>query len=126
MNSKIRSQLNIGNTVFMPHQSAFIGGNNGLRGFRNERFAGKRSFVQNTNVRYTINQTKTPILPLTYGISLGFDYGRVWMPLEKSNKWHTAYGTSFWFSAPGITKANLNLFNSNEGLRFTFSVGVNW
>lgn len=126
LNSKIRTQLNVGSDTFMPYQSAFIGGNNGLRGFRNERFAGKRSFVQNTNLNYLISEIKTPILPLTYGFSLGYDYGRVWYPNENSNKWHTSYGTSFWMSAPGLTKINLNLFNSDEGLRFTFGVGINW
>ncbi|MGY6650117.1 metallophosphoesterase [Wenyingzhuangia sp. IMCC45574] len=126
INSKVRTQFNIGSNAFMPYQSAFIGGNNGLRGFRNERFAGKQSFVQNTNIRYTIDEIKTPILPLTYGFSLGYDYGRVWIPNETSDRWHVAYGTTFWMSAPGATKANLNLFNSREGLRFTFGVGVNW
>ncbi len=126
LSSKIRTQFNIGNNAFMPYQAAFIGGNNGLRGFRNERFAGKQSFVQNTNIGYTISEVKTPILPLTYGFSLGYDYGRVWLPNESSDRWHAAYGTTFWMSAPGATKANLNLFNSKEGLRFTFGVGVNW
>ena len=122
--SKIRSQFNFGDN-FQLYQSAFIGGNNGLRGFRNERFAGKSAFTQNSNIRYTINKVKTPILPITYGLSIGYDYGRVWLPSEASNRWHTSYGTTLWFSAP-LAKVNLNLFNSKEGLRFTFGVGVNW
>lgn len=123
--SKIRSQFNF-NDDFQIYQSAFIGGNNGLRGLRNERFSGKRSFVQNTDIRYTINQVKTAILPVTYGVSLGCDYGRVWYPNNFSERWHTSYGGSFWFSILGVTKINLNLFNSKEGARFTFGVGVNW
>ena len=122
--SKIRSQFNFGDNLQL-YQSAFIGGNNGLRGFRNERFAGKSAFTQNSNIRYTINKVKTPILPVTYGLSLGYDYGRVWLPNEASDKWHTSYGTTLWFSAP-LAKINLNLFNSKEGLRFTFGVGVDW
>ncbi|MDO6738127.1 metallophosphoesterase [Wenyingzhuangia sp. 2_MG-2023] len=125
LSTKIRSQFNFGND-FQLYQSAFIGGNNGLRGFRNERFSGKQSFVQNTNLRYTIDEIKTPILPLTYGLSLGYDYGRVWLPNENSDRWHTSYGTTLWASAPGAAKINLNFFNSKEGLRFTFGVGVNW
>ncbi|MGY5354506.1 metallophosphoesterase [Wenyingzhuangia sp. IMCC45467] len=124
LSSKIRSQFNFGDD-FQLYQSAFIGGNNGLRGYRNERFSGKQSFVQNTNLRYTINNVKTPVLPLTYGVSLGYDYGRVWLPNEESDRWHTSYGTTLWFSAP-LAKINFNLFNSTEGLRFTFGVGVNW
>ncbi|MGY5353055.1 metallophosphoesterase [Wenyingzhuangia sp. IMCC45533] len=123
--SKFRSQFNFADE-FQLYQSAFVGGDNGLRGFRNERFAGKTAYSQNTDLRYTIKKTRTPILPVTYGVSAGFDYGRVWSPNETSNKWHTAYGGSFWLSIPGVTKANLNLFNSEEGLRFTFGVGVNW
>ncbi|NJB83055.1 metallophosphoesterase [Wenyingzhuangia aestuarii] len=122
--SKIRSQFNFGED-FQLYQSAFIGGNNGLRGFRNERFAGKSAFTQNSNIRYTISQVKTPILPVTYGLSLGYDYGRVWFPNEESDRWHTSYGTTLWFSAP-LAMLNFNLFNSIEGPRFTFGVGVNW
>ncbi|NIJ44521.1 putative phosphodiesterase [Wenyingzhuangia heitensis] len=123
--SKIRSQFNLGNQ-FQLYQAAFIGGNNGLRGFRNERFAGKRAYSQNTDIRYTINRVKTAVLPITYGVSAGYDYGRVWLPSETSDRWHNAYGGSFWVSIPGVTKANFNLFNSKEGARFTFGVGVNW
>ncbi len=123
--SKIRSHFNLGND-FQIYQSAFVGGNNGLRGFRNERFAGKRAYSQNTDIRYTISEVKTAILPVTYGVAASYDYGRVWLPSESSQRWHNSYGGSFWMTMPGIAKINLNLYNSTEGARFTFGVGVNW
>ncbi|MDB4297776.1 phosphoesterase, partial [Flavobacteriaceae bacterium] len=123
IDSKIRSHFIIGNH-FQSYQAAQIGGDNGLRGFRRERFTGKNSFTQNTNLRFTIDQVNTAILPMTYGISLGYDYGRVWLPTEDSDTWHTSYGTTLWMSFVGATKANFSLFNSTDGLQFTFGVGL--
>jgi len=126
ISSKIRSQYNFEDDIQI-YQAAYVGGNNGLRGFRNERFAGQAAYSQNSDIRYTIGKVKTAILPVTYGVSLGYDYGRVWDDTDITDAWHTSYGGSFWFSIPGVTKANFNLFNTkNEGARFTFGVGVNW
>ncbi len=123
--SKIRSQFNIGNQ-FQLYQGASIGGNNGLRGLRNERFTGKRAYSQNTDISYTIKKVKTAILPITYGVSAGYDYGKVWFPSIQSERWHHSYGGSLWMSMPGVTKINFNLFDSSEGARFTFGIGINW
>ena len=79
--TKIKGHFNIGDD-FEFYQGASIGANDGLRGFRFQRFTGKTSFYQNTDLRYSFRSRKTGLLPVTPGVYGGFDYGRVWFPGE--------------------------------------------
>ncbi|WP_318310529.1 metallophosphoesterase [Flagellimonas crocea] len=105
------------------YQGASIGGNNGLRGFRFQRFTGKTAYFQNTDLRYSFRGVKTGLMPVTPGIYGGFDYGRVWYPGEDSNIWHNSYGGGFFLNGANVISANLGLFNSVDGLRFAFGLG---
>ena len=117
-----KAHFNIGDN-FEFYQAASIGGIDGLRGYRNQRFTGKTSYYQNTDIRLSLTKLKTGLLPLSIGIYGGFDYGRVWLPNSKSNKWHTSSGGGFFFNGADIMTASLALFNSDDGLRFTFGLG---
>jgi hypothetical protein len=59
-------------------QMPTIGGRQGLRGYRTERFYGKSSIWHDTDLRVKIGSSYNPTLPLTYGVFGSFDYGRVW------------------------------------------------
>ncbi|MBW8242206.1 metallophosphoesterase [Muricauda oceani] len=120
--TKFKGQFIIGDGYEF-YQAASIGGNNGLRGFRFQRFTGKTAYYQNTDLRYSFRRTKTGILPVTPGIYGGFDYGRVWFPGEDSDKWHNSYGGGLFLNGADVLSANLGLFNSSDGLRFAFGVG---
>jgi len=120
--SKIRGHMNFGDG-FEFYQGASIGARNGLRGFRNERFTGKRSFVQTTDLRLNLSKVKTVILPLHIGIFGGFDYGRVWISGDNSDKWNTSLGGGIWANAVDMLSANISIFNSDDGLRFAFGIG---
>ena len=54
-----------------------------LRGFRENRFIGKQSFYQYSDLRLDMGKLKNPFTPLKYGLFAGFDYGRVWFPGER-------------------------------------------
>ena len=54
------------------------------------------------------------LAPITYGVYGGFDYGRVWQPNEKSNKWHTSQGLGIWASVGNYLAFNAGFFNSAE------------
>ena len=56
--TKIGGELIFGDDFEFYHGAA-IGGNNSLRGFRNERFIGKRSYYQNTDLRISLGGLKT-------------------------------------------------------------------
>lgn len=120
--SKWKGHLNIGDG-FEFYQGASIGGFDGLRGFRNQRFTGKRAYYQNTDIRYSLRRMRTEILPVTLGLYGGFDYGRVWEPNFESNIWHTSYGGGFFVNGADIISANFGLFGSDDGLRFFFGLG---
>ncbi|WP_299225764.1 metallophosphoesterase [uncultured Psychroserpens sp.] len=120
-----RAQFRIGNDLIF-YQAANIGGRNGLRGYRTERFTGQNSFVGSTDLRYSFNTFKTSILPLQFGVFGGFDVGRVWIKDDFSDKWHNDYGGGFWVTAAETLSGTFNLFNSVEGLRFSFGFGLNF
>jgi hypothetical protein len=105
------------------YQAASIGGNEGLRGFRNQRFTGQQSLFQNTDIRYTFNSLKTSIIPIRLGLYGGFDYGRIWIKDDSSNKWNNSYGGGFFINGAELLTANIGAFDSIDGLRIAFSLG---
>ena len=113
------------------YQAANLGANNGLRGYRNERFSGKNSFYQSTDLRLNLRRVKTGLLPLNIGLYAGFDYGRVWVDntLVLNNSgfnaalWNTSVGGGIFANAADIMTLNLSAFNSADGLRFAFKAG---
>ncbi len=111
------------NNSYEFYQAASIGGNEGLRGFRNQRFTGQQSLFQNTDIRYTFNSLKTSIIPIRLGIYGGFDYGRIWIKDDNSNKWNNSYGGGFFINGAELLTANLGAFHSIDGLRIAFSLG---
>ena len=79
------------------YQASILGGLTNLRGYLKERFAGKTSFYNNTELRFKLNNINAYIVKGNWGL-LGFlDNGRVWVPEETSNKWHVGYGGGVWF-----------------------------
>lgn len=120
--TKWKAHFNIGDN-FEFYQAARIGGVDGLRGFRNERFTGKKSFYQNSDLRLSLGKVRTGILPAAIGVYGGFDYGRVWNPNEDSNVWHTSYGGGFFLDAAGVASIRAAVFNSADGLRVSFGLG---
>lgn len=120
--TKWKGHFNIGNGYEF-FQGATLGGTDGLRGFRNQRFNGKTAYYQNTDIRYSLGKRKTRIIPAALGFFAGYDYGRVWFPDNGSNRWHTSYGGGFFLNGADILSGNVALFNSAEGARFTFGLG---
>ena len=105
------------------YQGANIGGNEGLRGFRFQRFVGRSSFYHTSDLRYSLRKRKAGFIPVTPGLYGGFDYGRVYLPSEDSDTLHTSYGGGFFINGANIVTANFGLFNSDDGLRFAFGLG---
>ncbi|WP_299125777.1 metallophosphoesterase [uncultured Winogradskyella sp.] len=125
LKTDVRSQIRIGDDLVF-YQAANIGGRNGLRGYRTERFTGQNALVGSADIRYAFKSFKTSTLPLQIGIFGGGDVGRVWIDNEDSDKWHNDYGGGFWISAADSVQGTFNFFNSVEGLRFSFGFGLNF
>ncbi len=106
------------------YQAATLGGANSLRGYREERFTGEQAVAFSTDLRYSFNRFKTGLLPLQLGVYGGYDYGRVWFSGEDSNMWHDSFGGGVWINAIDAMAGQLGLFRSDDGVRFTFGLGL--
>ncbi|MEM9678799.1 MAG: metallophosphoesterase [Bacteroidota bacterium] len=127
--SRVDGQINFGDE-FEFYQAANIGANNGLRGYRNERFSGKRAFFQSTDLRYNLKRVKTSVVPIEYGLYGGFDYGRIWVdddlvadPSFNDDTLNTSIGGGLFINMVDTLSMNLGLFTSSDNLRATFAFG---
>lgn len=95
-----------------------------LRGYRDNRFIGKQSFFQYSDIRLDMGKLKNPFTPLKYGVFAGFDYGRVWFPGEESKRWHTSYGGGVWLTLINKITTKYSWFGSTDSFRFMFELGL--
>ncbi|MGK0377382.1 MAG: hypothetical protein ACJA1Z_001191 [Patiriisocius sp.] len=127
--TNLAGHVNLGDD-FEFYQGATLGANTGLRGYRNERFTGKRAFVQTTDIRWNIIGLKTSILPLNLGVFGGADYGRIWVdddlvfnPIFNDSDWNTSFGGGVFVNLAEMMTANVSAFNSGDGVRLAFKMG---
>ncbi len=123
LKTDLRTQFRFGSD-FEFYQASNIGGNNGLRGYRTERFTGRNSLIGSADVRYSLPTLKTRFIPLQFGLFAGGDVGRVWLKNDYSDKWHNDYGGGFWVTAADSVSGTFNLFTGEDGLRFSFGFGL--
>lgn len=116
----------INNNNFEFYQAASIGGRNGMRAYRNERFSGKSCFVNSAEVRWDFGRVKNNIVPANMGILVGYDLGRVWNDHEMSDKWHQGVGAGFWLGILDMLSARLDYFIGSDGGRISGGVGMSF
>ncbi|MGJ8665799.1 MAG: metallophosphoesterase [Patiriisocius sp.] len=125
LKSNVKSQFNFGNK-FEFYQGVNAGANNGLRGYREERFTGKSALVAGGDLRYSFNDFEIELFPIQIGVYLGADVGRVWTPSENSEQWHNDYGGGLWINGAGGFGTTFSAFRSKEGTRLSFGLGFNF
>ncbi|WP_207427691.1 metallophosphoesterase [Pedobacter sp. SYSU D00535] len=103
---RLGGATNIGDYKFF--QANFLGSNTNLRGYRNNRFAGRSYVYNNSELRFKVSNFRNYIFTGNLGLFGFFDAGRVYSSAAENNIWHTGYGPGVW----------LNLYN-----KFLFSVG---
>jgi len=121
--TKLKSHINL-NTNFEFYHAASIGADDGLRGYRNQRFTGKNSFYQTTDLRFEFNKIKTSLIPINMGLFAGFDYGRVWYKNDDSSIWHTSYGGGFIMNMTDLMGLKIGLFRSPEDTLYSFGLNI--
>ena len=113
----------LGNEIPFYH-AVNVGGNNGLRGYRNQRFTGQSSFFTSTNIKWSIKDLQSDVLPLQIGVLGGVDAGRIWLEEEESEKIHTSIGGGVWLQTANLLKAQLQVFGFDEGMRLSFKLTI--
>ncbi len=108
------------------YQSPSLGGNSGLRGYRNQRFTGDYSLVGNGDVIYNFDKIKTFFFPIDLSIYAGYDGGRVWVKHENSTAWHSSYGGGLILKWTEAIKGNISTFYSEEGTYTQFGFKLSY
>lgn len=125
LKTNVQAQFNFGNK-FNFYQGVNAGGNNGLRGFREERFTGKSALTGGADIRYSLPEFQIELITLQIGVFGGVDVGRVWVPSGNSERWHNSRGGGLWINGTGGLGGTFSAFNSKEGTRITFGLGFNF
>lgn len=105
-------------------QAINLGGRDNLRGFAQERFSGRTAFAHSIDLRIKVFNSKNNTLPISGGITPGFDYGRVWVDGESSDRWHTSYGGTIWFAPLDYIAFSAGMFFSGEENRLVVKAGL--
>jgi hemolysin activation/secretion protein len=103
------------------YEHAVIGGSSNLRAFKRERFWGKSSFYNNNELRYITN-IRSHLLNAKAGLLVFFDDGRVWMPGENDNNFHTSYGGGILLAPFNKISATVTYGISKESRLINFRV----
>jgi hypothetical protein len=107
-------------------QMSTLGGNKNLRGYPFDRFYGKSSYYQTTDLRFDLGVLKNYFLPINIGGFVGFDYGKVWTPNYNDNIWHYSYGVGIYLNAINQFEIQTSYFRSPEGGRMMIGAGLNF
>ena len=104
------------------YQNIFVGGPNDLRGFIRERFWGQSGYYNCNELRY-MTDFRSRLFNGTVGLLAYGGDGRVWIPGEKSNTTHTAFGGGILVAPFNLALFDLTVGKSDDGttvqLRFT-------
>ena len=113
--------VSVGKTAF--YQSAFVGGQGNLLGYRQFRFAGQHSLYNNLELRMKLADVFNYIAPGQLGITGFWDIGRVWEQQNNSGKWHNGVGGGIYFAPVSLVAFSFVMGNSSEGWYPYFSMG---
>ena len=97
-------------------RGAFLGGDESVRGLRDERYLGDAAVFGSAEGRAELFGASV-IVPLKFGGLAFVDTGRVFLEDEDSNKWHTGVGFGLWV-APDISE-----YPQVKDLRIIVSMG---
>ena len=107
------------------YAAAFIGGGDSNRGYREQRFAGDKSFYGNFELRLRVIDMMRVIPGRLWLFGLA-DFGRVWLEGEDSDDWHPSFGGGIAFEVAGSPLAfwtGVAKATESDGVRFYFASG---
>ncbi len=108
------------------YNSARLGADNGLRGFREQRFTGRHSLFGSADLIYNFKKIKTFFFPMQLSVYGGYDAGRVWIKNDTSEVWHQSYGGGALLHWTDAIHGRFSSFRSKEGVRIEFGFGLSF
>lgn len=94
-----------------------------FRGATRDRFAGRRVFYHNTELRLKVRDVRSKVIPGEFGLQLFFDYGKVWIDNSSLEPWHTAVGGGFWYNFYGRFLVSVSYGQSKNDKSFNVLTG---
>ncbi len=121
----VASRVGVGHTFgdYEFYQAQKLGGLSTIRGYRKTRFHGDTRLYHNFELRTKITTIKNPILPITMGVNLFNDVGRLWVRNESSGTVHHGYGAGLWFAPLNAAVLAFDVGHSREGTGFYVRLG---
>lgn len=119
--SRVGAATNVGDFYF--YHSNFLGGENGLRGFRRNRFAGEMSFYNNNEVRLNVFNLRNNLIKGEFGFVAFFDHGRVWAENGNAGGMHRSYGPGVYLHFVDAFLVSAWYAISEEDQLFSFKAG---
>ena len=122
--NRVGGGTTLGDPAFF--QRMQLGGVRTMRGFHTNRFTGKTMAYHNLDLRMRLFHFTSYLLPGTVGL-IGFhDTGRVWLPGEKSEKWHHGYGGGLYIIPAELILIQGTVGFSREGSLPYISIGYSF
>ncbi|MBC8054346.1 MAG: BamA/TamA family outer membrane protein [Sphingobacteriaceae bacterium] len=118
--NRIGAGFTLGKTAF--YQSAFLGSQENLLGYRKFRFAGDNLLYNNLEARITFPRFLRSILRGKTGIIGFYDVGRVWIKEEESDAIHHGYGAAIFLTPFNRFFVRVDAGFSKEGLQPTVAL----
>ena len=122
--NRVGAGTTFGNPLFF--QQMQLGGIRNLRGYRTNRFTGKTILYHNAELRFRLFDFNSYLFPGRLGLIAFNDIGRVWVPGEKSKKWHDGYGGGLYIIPAELVLIQAIIGHSKEGTHPYISIGVSF
>jgi surface antigen Omp85-like protein len=119
---RLGAEAIFGNAAF--YQSAFLGGQGNLLGYRQYRYAGQYMLYNNIELRIRLANFASYILPGEFGLIGVYDIGRVWVKNDQSGLWHNGYGGGLYFAPAQLIVIRGVVVNSVEGFYPYIALGL--
>jgi len=124
ISERVSGGLTIGKTT--SYQSLFLGGEDNLIGYKQDRFAGQQMLFNNLEGRLKLNDFFPYILSGQYGFNAAYDIGRVWVKQENSSTWHNGVGAGVYFSPSDMALLKIKEGFSSEGFYTYVNFSLNF
>ncbi len=122
--NRIGAGTSVGDPLFF--QQMQLGGLRSLRGYRTNRFTGKTMLYHNAELRFKLFDFTSYLFPGQVGMIAFNDVGRVWVPGEKSAKWHDGYGGGLYIVPVDLLLIQAIVGHSKEGTQPYISIGFSF